>query len=198
MNIRYTLIPCFILPLVILASQNATASKVYQWTDEEGGVHFSDVPPVDTTITDVREINIDIYSDDNVDPDRYSIINQVDRMAERRRQVTEERLAKKRLQLEEKRLALELEQTRQNEVYSEQEFYQPVYYSAYQQPYYFHQPRITHHQLRYPHSLRISHRGIFTAGHRQLNSHHSKAAIGSSRITHQRMNIHHSSAAIRF
>jgi len=193
MNIRNSLFSCFILPLVFLASQNATAGKVYQWTDEEGVVHYSDVLPAgDTTITDTREINIDIYADDNVDPDRYSVINQADRMAERRRKVTEERLAKKRLQLEEKRLALAQEQIQQNEVYSEQGRYQSVYYPTYQQPYYFYQPRLAHHQRnahhqrsvhhqrRHAHRSSIAHGGKFSAGHRGLgrfNNHHSTVSI---------------------
>ena len=196
MNIRNTLIPCFILPLVFLASQNATAGKVYKWTDEEGITHFSDEPPVNTTITDTQEINIDIYANDNVDPDEYSIINQADRMAERRRKVTEERLAKKRLHLEEKRLALELEQYRQNEVYSEQVGYQPVYYSTYQQPYFYRQPRFarqrfahhrgnTHQQFRHPHRSRFAHGGRISAGHRGHRGHR-----GFSK--------HHSTVSIRF
>ena len=88
-----------------LVFHGANADTVYQWTDEEGIVHFSDVPPGEIEPGDVREITIASYEDPDADPDRYSIINQVERMEERRRQLAEERLAKKQLQLEARRLA---------------------------------------------------------------------------------------------
>ncbi len=105
----------FILSLACLGSQNALAGIVYQWTDEAGNVNFSDVPPDESVVTETRNISINEHSPDNVDFEKYSIINQAELMAEWRRQLTEERLEKKRLQLEEKRLAYEMELNSQNE-----------------------------------------------------------------------------------
>ena len=105
----------FILSWVCLGSQNALAGIVYQWTDEAGNVNFSDVPPTDLAVTETRDIIINVHSQDNVDFEKYSIINQAELMAEWRRQLTEQRLEKKRLLLEEKRLAYEMELNSQNE-----------------------------------------------------------------------------------
>lgn len=116
MNNSITKIFIFILSLACFESQNALAGIVYQWTDEAGNVNFSDVPPTDLTITEIRDISINEHSQDNIDFEKYSIINQAELMAEWRRQITEERLEKKRLLLEEKRLAYEMELNSQNEV----------------------------------------------------------------------------------
>jgi len=88
-------------------NQNALATKVFQWVDEEGVVQFSDVPPSDNIATEIQEINFINYAANESDPNEYSIVNQLERMAEWRRQTEEERLARKQLQLEEQRLAKE-------------------------------------------------------------------------------------------
>ena len=117
----------FILSLACFGSQNALAGIVYQWTDEAGNVNFSDVPPTDLAVTEVRDISINEYSQDNIDFEKYSIINQAELMAEWRRQITEERLEKKRLLLEEKRLAYEMELNSQNEAVIHQAYIPYVY-----------------------------------------------------------------------
>jgi len=127
MNTRKTKIFLFILSLACFGSQNALAGIVYQWTDEAGNVNFSDVPPTDLAITEIRNISINEHSQDNVDFEKYSIINQAELMAEWRRQITEERLEKKRLLLEEKRLAYEMELNSQNEVDIHQVYIPYVY-----------------------------------------------------------------------
>jgi hypothetical protein len=177
MNIRNTLIPLFFISLTILANQNAIAGKVYQWTDEEGIVHFSDIPPEDTTTIQTREINIDIYDDSNVDPEMYSIINQLDRMAERRRQVTEERLARKRLQLEEKRLAQVI--SRQNVTISAPRYVPYTYSYVYPQPYIYYQRRHFYNQPGYhPYPTSKAYKGRFSLDHQRTNTHHySKIGI---------------------
>ena len=110
-----------------LFSPVAGATTVYQWTDEEGVVHFSDVPPDSAETEELREIPIASYESSTSDPDKYSIINQVERMETRRRQLAEERLAKKQLQLEEKRLAQQQEAvTRSYESYNSSS-YRPYY-----------------------------------------------------------------------
>jgi len=127
MNNRKTMIFLFILSWVCLGSQNALAGIVYQWTDEAGNVNFSDVPPTDLAVTETRDIIINVHSQDNVDFEKYSIINQAELMAEWRRQLTEQRLEKKRLQLEEKRLAYEMELNSQNEAVIYQAYIPYVY-----------------------------------------------------------------------
>ena len=110
MDTRNTIISFFILSLACLGNQNSLAGTVYQWTDEAGNVNYSDVPPHESVATKEHEISFDSYDDKNIDLEQYSIINQVEKMAEWRRQLKEERLAEKMLHLEEKRLAYEIEQ----------------------------------------------------------------------------------------
>lgn len=179
MNIRSIKILFFILSLTFFATQNATATKVYQWADEEGVVHFSDVPPADITIIETREINFDSFENNNTDPEIYSIIALADRMAERRKQITKERLAIKRLQLEEKRLAQELEISRLNAMQRTQVYYrpQPNYY-AYPQPFYNHQQRHAHNQPKYRHFLKQSPREIPMIGRLRINTPNLRVSFG--------------------
>ena len=116
-----------ILSLACLGSQNALAGIVYQWIDEAGQVNFSDVPPDESVVTEMRDISVNEHRPDNVDFEKYSIINQAELMAEWRRQLTEERLEKKRLRLEEKRLAYEMELNSQNEDIIDQAYIPYVY-----------------------------------------------------------------------
>ena len=73
------------------------AATVYQWTAEDGTVHFSDVPPTgaDTPVT--REIEFEEF--EAVDPESagYSIVDQARDMVEMRSALTEQRIAEKRL-----------------------------------------------------------------------------------------------------
>jgi len=225
MDIRNTLIPFIILSLTLLVSQNAVAAKVFQWTDEddsvhfsnvhpedtstkiayrnasagkiykwtdkEGSVHFSDVPPEKTSVIDMLEINFDSFDDNNADPEKYSIINQADRMAERRRQVTEERLARRRLKLEERQTAQELEMIRQNELYNTQgygprsySYAYPQYNSNYYRGYgyqsrgYGHYPRrYAQHRQSYSHYSRRGHHGRFSGSHLRFNAGHLRFGI---------------------
>lgn len=175
MSVRNIFFSLFILSQTFLVVHDAEAGKVYRWTDEEGIVHYSDVPPVDAEVTGTQEINLDVYDENIIDPDRYSIINQVDRMAERRRQDTEERLAIKRLQLEEKRLANELQTSQLNEIinaqdYGSRSFYYSPYPQYYSYPYQQHlytrdEHKRRHQQREYPHRSRFTHRaGIILDG----------------------------------
>jgi hypothetical protein len=172
--------------LTFYVDQNVEAAKIFKWTDEEGGVHFSDVLPDDTTIIETRVININISNNNNVDPGKYSIINQADRMAERRRQIAEERLAKKKLQLEAKRLALELERNRQNEIITAQQYEPRSYYYTFPHRHIHHQShglkthaRRNHHQSIHLHSSRNVHRGRVSTNHQRFNSHHFKVGLRS-------------------
>ncbi len=135
MNIRIKRLTPLILVTALFINQDAIAAKVYQWTDEEGVVHFSDVPPSDNTATEIQEINFISYAANESDPDEYSIVNQLERMAEWRRQTEEERLARKELQLEEKRLAQERNSYQLIERPVTQVYYPSAYY--YSNPGYF-------------------------------------------------------------
>jgi len=157
MNNRNTMIPLFILSLACFGSQNTLAVIVYQWIDEAGNVNFSDMSPDESVATETREISINQHDPDNVDFEKYSIINQVEQMAEWRRQLSEERLEKRRLILEEKRLAFEMELqrelSRRNEAIAAEEYTPRIYYYA---PYQY-----RHHRLHgieaYPHRIRQRH-----------------------------------------
>lgn len=111
-----------------LLNQGVAAATVYQWTDAEGVVHFSDVAPDADTPVKIEEIEFAEYADPGTDPDKYSITSQLERMSEWRRQLTEERLAKKQLQLEALRLAQEKEASRFVNNYDPQPYYMPTYY----------------------------------------------------------------------
>lgn len=121
--------------VVFFTCQNAMSATVYQWTDKEGLVHFSDVAPTpDETAdadVDVKEIKFVDYAQNETGSDEYSIINQLDRMTERRRKVIEERLAKEQLQVEAQRLAnqndnYQLYDNPANQVYYPQTYYYPA------------------------------------------------------------------------
>ena len=156
------MISLFILSLVCLGNQNALAVTIYQWIDEAGNINFSDVPPDESVVTETREISINQHDPGNVDFEKYSIINQVEQMAEWRRQIAEERLEKRKLILEEKRLAFEMELNKQNEAIAAEEYTPRIYYYA---PYQY-----RHHRLHgieaYPH--RIHQRHINTPSHRNI------------------------------
>jgi len=130
------MISSLILLIGCLGNQNILAATIYQWTDETGNINFSDVPPAESVVIETHEISINLSATSNVDPDKYSIINQVEQMAEWRRQLTEERLAKKKLYLEEKRLAyeMELEKRQQNEAIATTQYIPTTHYYR---PYHF-------------------------------------------------------------
>jgi len=138
MNIRFRQIPQLLLAVLVLSGQDAMAAKVYQWTDGEGVVHFSDTPPEDSTSTEIKEIEFVDYAMRDTDPDEYSIINQLKRLAEWRKQVEEERIARKQLQLEAKRLAQEKNSYRLYDSISSPSYYMPSY--SYSYPAYYPYP----------------------------------------------------------
>ena len=149
---KQILIRCLILSSSLFISQGVVAATVYQWTDADGIVHFSDAPPKDTAVTATREILFDDFIENISSPETYSIIDQADIMAAWRQQNTEDRLAVKRLQLEEKQLAQELELNRQ-QAEQQMDGYSESYphYFVYPQPYFnnFHR-RHDHEQPEEP------------------------------------------------
>ena len=173
MRANFTLIFFITMSMALLASQNALAGKVYQWMDEDGVVQFSDVAPENIATVDIREININVVNDTNADPDEYSIINQLDRMAERRRQSTEERLALKRLQIEEMRVAQETRQT----LVTSSSRYDPYIYS-YTQPYdYYHRHRFYNQYGYFSYPSMKAHSGRFSVGRRQTTRYQSRFGV---------------------
>ncbi len=162
---RYRMISLFILVIGCFGSQNILARAIYQWTDEAGNVNFSDVPPGGAVATETREISINQRDPDNVDFEKYSIINQLEQMTAWRRQLAEERLAKKMLYLEEKRLAHEIELQREinkrNEAIVADEYASRSYYYA---PY-----QSQHHQRHGVHPYQIHQQPISTPSRRNRN-----------------------------
>lgn len=118
-----------------LAYKKATGETIYQWTDEEGRIYFSDVPPRATSTIAIHEVKLDSFDDNPVDSDRYSIINQAQRMTENRRQLEEERLDRKMLRLEEQQIAEDMAVLRQIEKIRTQGYGPRPYYTPYPQSY---------------------------------------------------------------
>lgn len=159
---RNGIISILILVLGCFGFQNILAGTVYQWTDESGNVNFSDVPPDGSVVTETREISINQHDPDNIDFEKYSIINQAKQMAEWRKQLTEERLAKRKLYLEEKRLLHELELIERSEVLAAEEYIPRNYYYA---PYHF-PHRLGHGVNSHPHQTHQKHPVIVTSNKR--------------------------------
>lgn len=110
-----------------VAYAKAGGDKIYRWTDDEGGVHFSDTPPAGTADVEINEIEMTEYDTSAADPERYSIVNQAERMAENRRRLEEDRLLEKQVRLEERRISEEMEVMRLNELLREQGYGQRPY-----------------------------------------------------------------------
>ena len=124
------LITLFVFSSVAMASQNGVATTVYQWTDADGVVHFSDAAPTQDSTTETREINFDSFTSTTPDQGSLSIIEQANIMAEWRKQETERRLAMRRMQLEQQRLSQAIDLDRQESLDRRQEYFQdrPHYY----------------------------------------------------------------------
>ena len=155
------------LTLALLASQNAMAVKVYQWTDEEGVVHFSDTPPQNDAAGDLSEYELVNYEGEKADSDEYSIVNQLERMTAWRRQAEEDQRAWKQLELEEERLAQERQASRQSaDVISTDTYYPSLYYpQAYSYyPFTVNYPR---YPRGYGHHFPNHHFGMGNKGHHE-------------------------------
>ena len=170
----------FLTILVLVAGQDAMAARVYQWTDEEGVTHFSDVPPANVENLDTREIDFVDYAENGTAADEFSIINQLERMTEWRRQTAEERLAKKQLQLEEQRVADERESSRFNVPSSSSVIYPSTSYIS---PYNYYPERFSYHKRRSFRGFSIGFQGGgfntgFTHHSPSRKLHHYKAGPG--------------------
>lgn len=130
MRTRTRKISCLTLAAALLAGQNVMAAKIYQWTDEEGTVHFSDTPPKGDASREIQEMEYPAYAASETGNDEYSILNQLERMTEWRRQTEDERMARKQLQLEEKRLVQEQHANRYHNLPAST-YTRPIYYYPY-------------------------------------------------------------------
>ena len=106
-----------LISLIILASvvviQDGNTATVFQWTDKDGIVHFSDTAPAGDSAIETREIKFDSFDNGTSSPEKYSIIEQANIMAEWRRQEEQQQLARKQLALEQERLNRETELNQQ-------------------------------------------------------------------------------------
>ncbi len=142
---------CLITTGLLCLSQNSLAEKIYQWTDTEGVVHFSDIAPTDGSNTDVAEINIVKYANSEQDPDQYSIINQLELMAGWSRATEDEQRSKRQMDL-----AIERQQA-EPVVYEDTTDYQPepaYYYPTYYYPAYRYHRNRGDYKWHYPDSFK--------------------------------------------
>lgn len=109
---KTTLISVVILASVV-AIPDGNAATVFQWTDEDGVVHFSDTAPAADSAIETHKIEFGSFDNPDSSPEKYSIIEQANIMAEWRRQETEQRLTRKQLALEQERLDREMELNQQ-------------------------------------------------------------------------------------
>ena len=163
MNNSISRTACLMLVLALLASPEAMAVKVYQWTDEEGVVQFSDTPPQNDAAGDLSESELVNYDGENADSDKYSIVNQLEQMTAWRRQAEEDRRAWKQLQLEEERLAQERQSYQASADAGTNTYYLPAYYPrVYSFPYPVNFPQ---HTKRHGHHFPDNHFGMGINGH---------------------------------
>ena len=140
---RVPMLPVAVLLLLSAWTTTATASEIYQWTDEDGVVHFSDTTPENGAA--VITLRIQARNPPDYDPidDPYSIRNQAERTNS-----TWTELEKAREERQEKRR----EEAEQNLRYAPAPYDPYLYYSR---PAYFshpgrhlrHQPKLARRQL---------------------------------------------------
>ncbi len=76
---RIPILTLAVLVLLSAGTASANASEIYQWTDEDGVVHFSDTRPGDGAV--VTTLRVQATNPPDYDPvdDPYSIRNQATR-----------------------------------------------------------------------------------------------------------------------
>lgn len=120
----------------MMAYTNSISEKAYQWKDSEGNVHFSDAQPNDAITVEINELEFDQFDENTADAEKYSIVNQADRMRNYRLQLIEEREDRERAKLEQYRIAQEQEILRMEEQLRKQGYGPKPYYYPYNQMYY--------------------------------------------------------------
>ena len=134
MKTKNVLLPLIIISTAMFACRYAHATTVYQWTDTDGVVHFSDVAPAQDGATETRKIKFNDFNNTTSARHTYSIIEQANIMAQWRKQADEQWLARKRLELEQQRLSEEIEANRLKNKHTDQDELQSL-------PYYYVSPR---------------------------------------------------------
>lgn len=140
-DMKNILFSAFIITAAIIAIRNGNTATVYQWTDNDGIVHFSDAAPTQDGITETREINFDSFENTSPGQQTLSIIEQANIMAEWRKQDEAQRLVLKQMQLEQQRLMQDIELDRQESLNRN-----PGYYPD--QPHYFVFPQVVDYRYR--------------------------------------------------
>lgn len=141
MKVKNVLLPLIIISASMFACRYGHATTVYQWTDTEGVVHFSDVAPAQNGATETRKINLSDFNKTTPARHTYSIIEQANIMAKWRKQAEAQWLARKRLDLEQQRLTEEIEANRQKNKDSSRDELQSL-------PYYYMFPRAVNYRYQ--------------------------------------------------
>lgn len=129
MKTKNLLLSLAIISTAMFACGHGNATTVYQWTDANGVVHFSDVAPHQNGVTETRTINFEDHKKSTPTPHTYSIIDQANIIAAWNKQADEQWLARKRLELDQQRLAEETEANRQeNKIGNRNELQSLPYY----------------------------------------------------------------------
>ena len=85
MKTKSVLLSLIIISAAMVACRFVHATTVYQWTDRDGVVHFSDVAPAQDGATDTRKIKLNDFNATTPEQHTYSIIEQANIMAAWRR-----------------------------------------------------------------------------------------------------------------
>lgn len=97
MNIK----PLFLVAIMLLALSGASAAQVYKWVDEDGGVHYGERPPADTSAQSIDPGNT------QASPEALKRLENQQRRAEQLRLQREEAEAREAARREEARLRRE-------------------------------------------------------------------------------------------
>lgn len=153
----------------VVSAECTVAYEIYQWTDDEGVVHFSQWQP-DSDAEDVNKLTLAVTNPPDYDPaeDEYSIRNQ----AERTNSVWTRLEEKKEARREERLQALERE--------TQYQPYYPRYYPPYAYPAY---PRYWRpHPKPYPPHRPLPHRPVQRDNRQPANGFAARRNNGPNRV----------------
>lgn len=154
---------------VIVTGQAALAGEAYTWTDEEGTTHFSEVPPGDPARPAEAIELLPPTEAKPIGDDYYSVINQANRMQERRLERERHEAERRQAEAEALKARAEAEAMRDR---PEQDYTPaaPRYYPGY--PLYGYRPGYRH---RFPGHR---HPGLRPPGHKPAHPGHLPAYRG--------------------
>ncbi len=171
---RIPILTVAVLVLFSAGAASANASEIYQWTDEDGVVHFSDTRPGDGAV--VTTLRVQATNPPDYDPveDLYSISNQAIRT-----KATWAELEKAREEREEKRR----EEAERNLRYAPAP-YDPYFY--YSRPAYFSFARPGRHLRHQPKLARRQHHALEELGLTGPRPHSINSGAHRARIEQSR------------